>query len=86
MATETNTEQYRDNQMWRPWVNGIGIIVALIGLFWQPIWLGIIGAIMGIIGMAGAKAMPTDKAWGWISLIVGVVVLILGIYGWTFAG
>lgn len=64
---------------WREWLSWLGIVVALIGFFfWQPIWLGIIGAILGIIAVWGS-----NRAWPWIAVIVGIIVLILGLLGWT---
>lgn len=85
MSTNTNTESlsHSSGEMWRGWLNGIGIVVALIGLFWYPIWLGAIGTVLGIIGISGAEA-NVHKTWGWISIAVGLIVLILGIGGWTF--
>jgi hypothetical protein len=61
---------------WQVWLSWIGIVVALIGFFIAaPIWLGIIGAILGIISLWGPQ-----KTWAWIAIIVGVIVLILGIW------
>ncbi|HET7580959.1 MAG TPA: hypothetical protein VFK33_16890 [Bacillales bacterium] len=42
--------------------------------------MGIIGAILGIIAVWG-----TTNGWAWVSIIVGIIVLILGILGWTVA-
>jgi magnesium-transporting ATPase (P-type) len=70
---------------WHEWVSWIGIVVALIGFFfWAPIGLGIVGAILGIIAVSTA-ASTQQKTWSWISIIVGVIVLILGLFGWTVA-
>lgn len=85
MGTETSTSYYSNRRTWRTWSITIGIIVALVGLFWQPVWLGVIGAFLSLIGLAGAKT-PSHKAWGWIGLVLGIVIWLLGIYGWTFAG
>lgn len=64
---------------WREWLSWLGIVVALIGFFfWQPIWLGIIGAILGIIAVWGSV-----RTWPWIAVIVGIIVFILGLLGWT---
>lgn len=64
---------------WREWLSWIGIVIALIGFFfWEPIWLGILGAILGIISVWG-----TNRVWAWIAIIVGIIVLILGLLGWT---
>ncbi len=84
MATQTNTQLVKRSQTWRAWFNGIGILIAVIGLFWKPDWLGSIGGILGIIGVSGAHT-PADKTWGWVTILVGAAVLILGLSGATFA-
>ncbi|TCP29790.1 hypothetical protein EV207_10882 [Scopulibacillus darangshiensis] len=84
MATRSEHVETRDDSQtitWRNWVSWAGIVISLIGFFFMaPVWLGIIGAILGVIGTWGAK-----NAWGWTSIIVGVVVLILGSMGYTIS-
>lgn len=75
------TEAGKNTMDWSSWLSWIGIVVALIGFFlYAPIWLGIIGAILGIISLWG-----TDKMWAWISIVVGVIVLILALVDVTVA-
>lgn len=33
------------------WLGWIGIILGVIGFFWQPIWMGVIAIVAGVIGI-----------------------------------
>ncbi|HEX7063838.1 MAG TPA: hypothetical protein VF199_02110 [Bacillales bacterium] len=85
MATQTE-RMTQHGVTWHEWLSWIGIIVALIGFFfWAPIGLGIVGAILGIISVSGTVSTQ-QRTWSWIATIVGIIVLILGLLGWTVAG
>ncbi|UUX33698.1 C4-dicarboxylate ABC transporter [Fundicoccus culcitae] len=53
------------------WLGWIGIIVGVIGFFWQPVWMGIIAIVLGVIGL-----FSEQKTLNWAAIIVGAVVLI----------
>ncbi|UUX33699.1 DUF308 domain-containing protein [Fundicoccus culcitae] len=53
------------------WLGWIGIIVGIIGFFWQPVWMGIIAIVLGIIGL-----FSDQKTLNWIAIIVGAAVLL----------
>ncbi|HET7658371.1 MAG TPA: hypothetical protein VFK37_08765 [Bacillales bacterium] len=83
----TNEQMHQHSGVtWHEWLSWISIIISLIGFFfWAPIGLGIVGAILGIISVAGTHS-TAEKSWAWIGIIVGIIVLILGLLGWTVAG
>lgn len=54
------------------WLGWIGIILGIIGFFWQPIWMGAIALILGLIGLASPQ-----KTLSWTSVAIGVIVLIV---------
>ncbi|CAM4161451.1 C4-dicarboxylate ABC transporter [Lacicoccus alkaliphilus] len=56
------------------WVGWIGIILGLIGFFWQPVFLGIAAIILGILGL-----FSPQKALNGVALAIGVIALIYGI-------
>lgn len=60
---------------WHVWLSWIGIVIAIIGFFVAPLWLGILGAILGIIALWGP-----EKSWAWVAVIVGVIVLLIGLF------
>jgi hypothetical protein len=55
------------------WLGWIGIILGVIGFFWQPVWMGIIAIVLGIIGLFSPK-----KGVNWAAIIIGIIVLIVG--------
>lgn len=70
-----------DSVDWGAWVSWIGIVVALIGFFFfRPIWLGAIGGILGIIAL-----WSFAKGWACAAIIVGVIVFVLALFGYTIA-
>lgn len=66
---------------WQHWLSWLGILFSLVGfLLYEPIAFGMIGAILGIFSLYGMK-----KTWPWISIIVGIIEIILGLSGLTVA-
>lgn len=54
------------------WLGWIGIIVAIIGFFWQPVFMGIVALILGIIGL-----FSPQKGVNWGAIILAAIVLIM---------
>ena len=54
------------------WVGWIGIIIGVIGFFWQPVWLGIIALVLGIINL-----FSPQKALAWVAIAIGAIALII---------
>lgn len=72
--TNVQTEEYKINETAGAWFGWIGIILAVIGFWWQPIVLPIVGLVLGVLAILSPK-----KTVGWISVIVGAVALIVGL-------
>jgi hypothetical protein len=53
------------------WLGWIGIILAIIGFFWQPVLMGIVALILGVIGL-----FSPQKGVNWGAVILAVIVLI----------
>lgn len=53
------------------WLGWIGIILAVIGFFWQPVFMGIVALILGIIGL-----FSPEKGVNWAAIIIAVILLI----------
>ena len=56
------------------WLGWIGIILGVIGFFWQPIWMGAVAIVAGIVGL-----FSPQKKLNWVAIVAGVVALIIGI-------
>ncbi|MCD8503258.1 MAG: hypothetical protein LRY71_18375 [Bacillaceae bacterium] len=54
------------------WLGWIGIILAVIGFFWQPVFMGIVALILGIIGV-----FSPQKGLNWTAIILAAIVLIV---------
>ncbi|MFC4560075.1 hypothetical protein ACFO3D_18100 [Virgibacillus kekensis] len=52
----------------------IGIIVALIGFIWAPVWMGIISIVLGVIALSTPSTTARGSAIA--AVILGAVVLI----------
>lgn len=57
------------------WVGLLGIVLGVLGFFYAPLWLGVGAVLLGLVALAYSHKLIV----GWISLILGVIVLI-----WTF--
>jgi len=57
------------------WVGLFGIVLGVLGFFYAPLWLGAGAVLLGLVALAYSHKLVV----GWISLILGVIVLI-----WTF--
>ncbi|MDQ0875909.1 hypothetical protein QFZ77_004568 [Paenibacillus sp. V4I3] len=60
------------NEMTGKWLGWIGIVLAIIGFFYAPIWMGSIAVILGLICLATPK-----KGLAWWSIGLGVMALII---------
>ena len=56
------------------WVGLLGIVLGVLSFFYAPLWLGAGAVLLGIIALGYSQKL------GWISLILGVIVLILTLY------
>ena len=72
--TNVQTEEHKINETAGAWFGWIGIILAVIGFWWQPIVLPIAGLVLGVLAILSPK-----KTVGWIFVIVGAVALIVGL-------
>ncbi|WP_257345817.1 hypothetical protein [Pseudalkalibacillus decolorationis] len=54
------------------WIVWLGILSAVIGFFYAPLWLGGIGVILGLIGLATPR-----KSLAWWAIGLGVVAFII---------
>lgn len=50
----------------------IGIVAAVVGFFYAPIWLGIVGLVLGLITLASP-----EKVLAWLAVVLGAIVLIV---------
>jgi hypothetical protein len=50
----------------------LGIVVAVIGFFYAPIWLGCIAVVLGLITLASPQ-----KILAWVAVVLGVIVLLV---------
>ena len=50
----------------------LGIVAAVVGFFFAPIWLGIIGLVLGLITLASP-----EKVLAWLAVVLGAIVLIV---------
>lgn len=56
------------------WVSLLGIVLGVLGFFYAPLWLGAGAVLLGIIALGYSQKL------GWVSLILGVIILILTLY------
>ncbi|WP_408011179.1 hypothetical protein ACJROX_13145 [Pseudalkalibacillus sp. A8] len=54
------------------WIVWLGILSAVIGFFYAPLWLGSIGVVLGLIGLASPQ-----KVLAWWAIGLGVISLII---------
>lgn len=50
----------------------LGIIAAVVGFFYAPMWLGIIGFVLGLITLASPQ-----KALAWVAVILSVISFVI---------
>ena len=50
----------------------IGIVVAVVGFFFAPVWLGVIGVVLGLITLASPQ-----KVLGWVAVVIAVIELLI---------
>jgi hypothetical protein len=50
----------------------LGIVAAVVGFFFAPIWLGIVGLVLGLITLASP-----EKVLAWLAVVLGAIVLIV---------
>ncbi|MCM3357900.1 MULTISPECIES: C4-dicarboxylate ABC transporter [unclassified Psychrobacillus] len=55
------------------WIGLLGIVLAIVGFFFYPIWLGLAAIVLGFVALYHYKQLIV----GWLSIILGVIVLIL---------
>lgn len=70
--TAENTKISNSGGLWLGW---IGIILGIIGFFWQPIFLGITSVILGIIGLQSPQ-----KDLNIAAIVVGAISFIIGLF------
>lgn len=58
------------------WVGLLGIVLGVLGFFYAPLWLGAGAVLLGLVALAYSHKLVV----GWISLILGVIVLILTLW------
>ena len=54
------------------WVGLLGIVLGVLGFFYAPLWLGAGAVLLGLVALAYSSKLVV----GWVSLILGVIVLI----------
>jgi len=54
------------------WIGWLGVIVAVVGFFFVPYWLGVIAIFLGLIVLASPQ-----KALGWSSLVLGIIAILI---------
>ena len=54
------------------WLGWIAAILGVIAFFWQPLWLSIVGIVLGIIGLFSPAKNPN-----WIAITICVAALIV---------
>lgn len=59
---------------WRDWLCWIGVVIAIIGFFAAPVYLGAVTVLLGLCSLGGKQ-----KAWAWITIIIGALVVITGL-------
>jgi len=57
------------------WIGLLGVVLGVLGFFYAPLWLGAGAVLLGLTALAYSHKLIV----GWISLILGLVVLILTI-------
>lgn len=60
------------NEMTGKWLGWIGIVLAIIGFFYAPVWMGSIAVILGFICLATPK-----KGLAWWSIVLGLIAFII---------
>jgi uncharacterized membrane protein len=50
----------------------IGIIAAVVGFFYAPMWLSIIGFVLGLITLASPQ-----KALAWVAVVLSVISFVV---------
>lgn len=68
-------EVYIVNSSTGLWIGLLGVVLGVLGFFYAPLWLGAGAVLLGLTALAYSHKLIV----GWISLILGVVVLILTI-------
>ncbi|MDP4105125.1 MAG: C4-dicarboxylate ABC transporter [Bacillota bacterium] len=53
----------------------LGIVAAVVGFFYAPIWLGIIGIVLGLITLASPQ-----KALAWVAVVLSVITLVIPLF------
>jgi hypothetical protein len=53
----------------------LGIIAAVVGFFYAPIWLGIAAVVLGLVTLASPQ-----KALAWVAVVLGVITLIIPLF------
>lgn len=54
------------------WVGLFGIVLGVLGFFYAPLWLGAGAVLLGLVALAYSHKLVV----GWVSLVLGVIVLI----------
>lgn len=54
------------------WLGILGIILAIVGFFFYPLWFGIAAIILGFVAVYHYQQLIV----GWLSIILGVIVLV----------
>jgi len=54
------------------WLGILGIILAVVGFFFYPLWFGIAAIVLGFVAAYHFKQLLV----GWLSIILGVIVLV----------
>ena len=67
-------EEYKINETAGTWLGWIGIIAGLIGFAWQPIFMPIVGLVLGVLTILSPK-----RTIGWVSVVIGAISLIVGL-------
>ena len=68
-------EVYIVNSSTGLWIGLLGVVLGVLGFFYAPLWLGAGAVLLGLTALAYSHKLIV----GWISLILGLVVLILTI-------
>lgn len=54
------------------WLGWLGVVIAFLGLIWQPVALGGLAIILGVIGLFTPVKKPN-----WAAIIIGILVILL---------
>ncbi|MDQ0338397.1 uncharacterized membrane protein HdeD (DUF308 family) [Caldalkalibacillus uzonensis] len=75
MSEETRRKEAGLNKDIARWTGWIGIIVAVIGLFFAPFWLGGTAVVLGIITLFSPM-----RTLAWWSIVLGIVAIGIGFF------